>query len=161
MISQVENGGVTKQTTMKLKDWLAKFVEEYKPNIQATTRAGYEEKIQNCVTPYIGNIQVKALTTDAIQKWVNQLSKSGSSPKTIRNAFNIVNAAMKKAVVTGMVSRNPCEGVELPKLERFEAHVYGTDTIKKALALSENDPTMHLILVLLLSLGLRRVNCVL
>lgn len=155
LIAQADGGGVTKQSTTKLSDWLDQYITNYKPNIEETTKASYEEKVKNCVDPYIGKRQLKELNADIMQGWVNDLSKGGASPKTIRNAYNVVNAALKKAVVTRMISHNPCEGVELPKLEHPKTKVYTADQIKEALKLAEGTD-MHLILLLFATTGLRR-----
>ena len=155
LITQFENGGIAKPTSIRLSDWLDQYITNFKPDIEATTKASYEEKAKNCVKPYIGQHQLKVLNASVMQGWINSLSKNGVSPKTIRNAYNVVNAALKKAVVIGMIPHNPCEGVELPKLQRYEAHVYDTDNIKKALELAEGTD-MYLPLLLLSTAGLRR-----
>ena len=155
MIRELEGGSLARQSPMKLEAWLNRYITDYKPNIEATTRAGYEEKIRNCVLPEIGRIPVSALNANTIQKWVNGLDSQGMSPKTIRNAYNIVHAALKKAKVIGMIPSDPCEGVELPKLERYEAHVYDTETIRRAIETARGTD-MFLPVVLLTNVGLRR-----
>jgi hypothetical protein len=49
---------------------------------------------------------------------VNDMLARGLSPKNIRDTYNNINAAMKKAVSLRMIPYNPCEGVVLPKLKR-------------------------------------------
>lgn len=155
MIADMENGSITTASAMKVKDWMDNWLALYLPNIEATTRAGYREKIDNYIIPTLGNIQLKALNTDHVQKWINELHQRGLSPKTIRNAYNNLNAALKKAVVLRMIPYNPCNGVELPKLVKYEAQVYDTDGIHKALDAAKGSD-MYLIVLLGLSVGLRR-----
>ena len=155
MIADMESGNITTASAMKIKDWMENWLTLYLPNIEATTRAGYREKIDNYIIPSLGNIQLKALNTDHVQKWVNELQQRGLSPKTIRNAYNNLNAALKKAVVLRMIPYNPCSGVELPKLVRYEAKIYDTDGIQKALEAAKGSD-MYLIVLLGLSVGLRR-----
>ena len=45
MIDDMENGNITSASAMKVEDWMNTWLENYLPNIEATTRAGYREKI--------------------------------------------------------------------------------------------------------------------
>ena len=155
MIDDMENGNITSASAMKVEDWMNTWLENYLPNIEATTRAGYREKIKNYIIPELGNTQLKVLKADQVQRWINGLRQRGLSPKTIRNVYNNLNAAMKKAVVLRMLPFNPCDGVELPKLIRYEAKVYDTQEIKRLLEAAKGSD-MYLVVLLGVSVGLRR-----
>ena len=155
LIAEIENGGITAPSTMKLSDWLNRWLTTYLPNIEETTRVGYKEKIEGYIIPALGKIQLKSLNADHVQIWINSMNKRGLSPKTIRNAYNNLNAAMKKAVVLRMIPHNPCEGVELPKLVKYQASIYSPPDIKKALAAAKGTD-MYIPVVLAMLVGLRR-----
>lgn len=155
LITDCESGGVAAPSAMKIEDWMAQWLSLYLPNIEPTTRDSYEEKIRNYIIPGLGKIQLKSLKTENIQRWVNDLSTRGLSPKTIRNAYNNLNAALKKACVLRMIPYNPCDGVELPKLEHYEAKIYDADDINIALEKAKGTD-MYLIIFLLAMVGLRR-----
>lgn len=132
-------------------DWL----DNYRPNIEETTRNGYREKAKNHIIPTLGKIPLNALRAEHIQKWVNSLSQQGLSPKTIRNAYNVLNPALKKAVALHMIPHNPSDGVELPKLIRPQTEVYDDGLRKRAMQAAQGTD-MYLILLLELTVGLRR-----
>ncbi|MBO7275892.1 MAG: site-specific integrase [Clostridia bacterium] len=155
LINEVESGGVVTQSAIKLGDWLDEWLKLYLPNIEATTRTGYRDKIDNMIKPYLGKIQLKALKTENIQSWINELNGKGLAPKSIRNAFNNLNAALKKAVVLRKLSHNPCEGAVLPKLKRYQAKVYNATQVNNLLNLA-SDTDFYLALVIILTTGLRR-----
>lgn len=155
MITEVENGGIAAASTMRVEDWLKQWLSMYLPNIEATTRVSYEEKVRNYIIPAMGKISLKSLKTENVQSWVNSMSARGLSPKTIRNAFNNLNAALKKACVLRMIPYNPCEGVELPKLQKYQASIYTTPDIHKALA-AASGTDMYIPVMLALTVGLRR-----
>jgi len=148
-------GNLIAPAPIKLSKWMDDWLTNYLPNIAQTTRDGYEEKIKNYIVPNLGHIPINALTPNHIQSWVNKLQQSGLSPKTIRNAYNNLNAALKKAVVLRMIPHNPCEGVELPKLQRYEAKIYDTTDIQKALDAAKGTG-IYLLVLLGVSVGLRR-----
>lgn len=155
MISEAENGGIVSSSSLTLKSWLETWLQSYMPNIAQTTRAGYEEKITEYIAPKLGHIPISSLTPIAIQTFFNDLSSKGLSAKTVRNTFNILNPALKKAVALRMIQFNPCTGVELPKLVKPKTNIYNSTQITEMLKLSK-DTDMHLIAVLCFSLGLRR-----
>lgn len=155
MIAEIEGGGISKPSAMKLADWMDTWLTTYLPNIEETTRDGYREKIENYIKPTIGHLPLKALSPKAIQDWINNLMKNGLSSKTIRNAYNNLNAALKKAVILQMIVRNPCEGTELPKLQKYQAQVYNVAMIQQALAAADSQ-SIYLMILLGGCVGLRR-----
>ena len=154
MIDELENGGIAKPSALKLKDWLNQYIELYLPDIEYTTRKGYEETIRNRINPFLGEIPIKTLNATTIQKWVNDMKKR-YSPKTIHNAYNIINPALEKAVVLKMIPRNPCVGSIKPKKVVKETDVYTSEELNLALSVAEGT-TMYVPLLLELSTGLRR-----
>lgn len=157
MLDEVENGNMPqKSSAVKFKDWINRWVQEYLPNIEETTRAGYKEKIKTCIIPELGNIPLNALKTDHIQSWVNYLREERElSPKSIKNAFHNVNASLKKAVKLRLIPYNPCEGVELPKLRKYTGKVYTKEQIDDVLKITQNTD-MFLPVLLGFCVGLRR-----
>lgn len=155
MIAEIEGGGICAPSAMKLADWMDTWLTTYLPNIEETTRDGYREKIENYIKPTIGHLPLKALSPKAIQDWINNLMKNGLSSKTIRNAYNNLNAALKKAVILQMIVRNPCEGTELPKLQKYQAQVYNVAMIQQALAAADSQ-SIYLMILLGACVGLRR-----
>lgn len=155
MIAKIEGGGISQPSAMKLADWLDTWLETYLPNIEETTRDGYREKIDNYIKPNLGHLPLKALSPKIIQDWINNLMKENLSPKTIRNAYNNLNAALKKAVILQMIVRNPCEGTELPKLQKYQAQVYSVAMIQQALVAADS-VSLYLMILLGACVGLRR-----
>lgn len=155
MISDLEAGNISTPSTIKLSAWLDTWLTTYLPNIEQTTREGYEEKIKLYIKPALGHIPLKALKNNDVQTWINNLKGNGKSPKTIRNAYNNLNAALKQAVILRMIPYNPCEGTVLPKLQKYQAQVYNVSMIQQALAVADNLST-YVMILLGASVGLRR-----
>ena len=67
-IYALNTGGVqTAPSSMKLKDWLTEWMNVYKKDLEATSRASYLERIDYRITPYLGNIPLKNITPTAVQ----------------------------------------------------------------------------------------------
>jgi len=155
MISEIENGGIVSPSALTVKEWMKTWLNSYKTNIEETTKIGYQEKIDEYINPYIGHIPIKSLQSLVVQNLINDLKNKGLAPKTIRNFYNILNPAMKKAVELRMIPYNPCEGATLPKLVKFKPKVYDKDQIAEVLEKAKGTD-MYLIVVLEFSLGIRR-----
>lgn len=155
MINDLEKGIAVKKTNKTIADWLDEWLELYLPNVAETTRVGYKTKIRCYIKPAIGEILLQSLRANHVQKMVNDMIGRGLSPKNIRDTYNNINAAMKKAVVLRMISFNPCEGVVLPKLKRYKAKVYDITNIHKLLELTKGTD-MYIPVLLCVTAGLRR-----
>lgn len=157
MITQINDGGtgIIKPSAIKLSDWLDEWLKLYLPNIEETTRAGYVERVNNRLKPYLGNIPLKNLKNSDIQQWINELKDDGLSPKTIKNVYLNLNAALDKAVILRMLPSNPCNGVELPKLVKYNAQVYNNSEMTQALKAAEGTE-MYFLLSLMFTTSLRR-----
>ena len=155
MMAEIDSGGIVTASAMKTGDWMREWLKLYLPNIEATTRDSYRDKIENYIEPILGNIPLKALKTSNVQSWVNELAQRKLAPKTIRNAYNNLNAAMKKAVLLQMIPHNPCNGAELPKMKRYQAQVY-TSAELNALLTAAKDTDFHLAIAIMSATGIRR-----
>jgi integrase len=155
MIADMDKGIALRKSPKNVSEWLDEWVELYLPNVEETTRIGYKTKIRCYLKPAIGDILVQSLRAGHVQKMVNDMLARGLSPKNIRDTFNNINAAMKKAVSLRMIPYNPCEGVVLPKLKRYKAKVYDVNMIHTLLSTAEGTD-MYLPIMLCVLLGLRR-----
>lgn len=155
MINTLASGNIATPSTIKLTAWMGTWLNRYLPNIEQTTRDDYASKIDLYIKPVLGHLPLSIIKNNDIQIWVNNLIKSGKSPKTIRNIYNILRPALEKAVVLGMLPRNPCVGTELPKLQKYQAQVYNVAMIQQALATAD-DLSTYMMILLGASVGLRR-----
>lgn len=155
MISEAEKGKLHNQSKIKLGAWMDEWMELYLPNIEETTRVGYKTKINCYIKPALGDVLLKSLRTEHIQRLVNDMLENDLSPKSIREVYNNINAALKKAVLLRMIQYNPCEGVVLPKLKRYKAKVYDIKKIHDLLDIAQGTD-MYLPILLCVTAGLRR-----
>lgn len=155
MINDMEQNKIIKKNHKSVAEWLDEWINLYLPNVEETTRVGYKTKLRCYIKPAIGDIQICSLRAEHVQKMVNDMLARGLSPKNIRDTFNNINAAMKKAVVLRLIPYNPCEGVVLPKLKKYRAKVYDDVMIHKLLDIAEGTD-MYIPILLGALLGLRR-----
>jgi integrase len=103
-----------KKTTIKevMEDYL-EIVK--KPTVKPRTYINYSELVKWYITPELGEIELKSLTTLRIQKhyhWMGE--KRGLSPRQIRQTHTLLNGALKAATTWQMIPLNPAAGIKLP-----------------------------------------------
>lgn len=148
-------------SSMALKEWMEIWLNTFGTELSATTKARYRDIISHYINPKLGMILLHKLTMLDIQDFLNEIkncSPCSGHPlraKTIRNIYHVLNSACKKAVRNGNLSRNPCEGIQLPKKEPYEAAIYDHSSIQRCLQYAK-DTDLYLPLLLCFSMGLRR-----
>jgi len=83
------------------------------------TRHRYRRFVENDLGA-LASRPVTAVTPDSIAAWVNALSAAGAAGKTIANKHGFLSGALAKAVRSGLIAANPCDGTNLPKTEQEE-----------------------------------------
>lgn len=77
-------------------------------------RKRYRRSIdQHFVT--LGQVKVRRVSSGHIVDWTRHMQDKGLVPKTIANHRGLLSAAFDTAINTGLIDRNPCAGVKLPK----------------------------------------------
>lgn len=87
----------------------------------------------------IGHVELSALTSSRVQKWVNQLAET-DTPKTVRNKFALLGAAYEMFVGERLE-------VTLPAKVRPDLHTPSTEDVKKLIAFLEEKPGREPLLI--------------
>lgn len=90
--------------------WLATQVQP-KPS----TRNGYESIVRSAIVPKWGETQLAGLTHAGIQKWLAEVS-TRAAPSTTRSYHRVLSIMLKYAIRDGRLTRNPADGVKLPRV---------------------------------------------
>lgn len=116
---------------LTLREWTAHTVESWN-DLRPTTLARYETVIASQILPSLGDLPIGRVDTVVVQRWVNDLGKSGLSPATVRKAYQTLARIMRDAVVAKRVPFSPCmPEIRLPKVERHEARFLTPDEVKR------------------------------
>lgn len=115
-----KNDGITAQkitVSEFMLDWLhLTKVNELKP----ISYDRLEQTIVKQITPRIGWIQVGALTSDDIQKMLNNLREEDYGISSIKKVYNALTDCFGNAVDKRKLPFNPTTGVTMPRQEFFD-----------------------------------------
>ena len=163
MMADLETDSYVKNTAVTIEKYFREWYDTYiEPHKSPTTAATYLYNMENYIIPRFGKLKLQGgLTIIDIQRWINELSvKSPLSskplaPKSIRNLYMNLNAALKRAVILGYIAKNPAENVELPKCKQYKAEIYSSDELQKLFEAARGTD-IEVGIMLLVCLGIRR-----
>jgi integrase len=152
-------------TTEYLTQWIETYERSQSRKITTTVTTGYH--VRSYLIPRLGTIRLSKLTAHTIAGIYADLLENGRtglsgrtgalSPKTVRNIAGTFHKALEDAVKRGYLSRNPTDGVDLPRWERPEIMPYDETEVMAFLeyAAKDGDPTTAL-WRLMFATGIRR-----
>jgi integrase len=135
-----------------LDQWLADVV---RPNVRPWTYKGYEVHIRLHIKPALGRIGLDKLQPLHVQQLINERSRTGLSPKTVRYVLGTLRAALNQAMRWGLISRNPATLVDGPRVEQYEINPLSPEEARAFLAAVKGD-RLEALYSVALTMGLRQ-----
>lgn len=111
------------QSTLSVQDYMNQWLETVKRRTMKPS--GYDRLESTCVKqvyPSIGDIQIHGVTSMDIQEMLNDLSYKYSQ-SVLKKTYDAINSCMKYAVNSGIIDRNPANGVIVPKSSREKKEI--------------------------------------
>lgn len=91
------------------EQWHAEHAEKVTFNASAIYNASIKELVE-----LWGNEPIDSITPAMIQSLLNQMAKQSFARRTVQVRLNALNQIYDKAIIEGLVSVNPCNGVRMP-----------------------------------------------
>ena len=169
-IAEAEKLDMSRAKSYTLGAWIKLWYEVYaEPRLREKTKDYYLNYIDNHIVPELGNTPLEKLPTIQIQKFYNDLQKSGRiqrythiklkdkglSTRVVRGIHTLLNNCLEQAVAERLILANPAKGCRLPKLEKREMKILPEDKIGPYLAEAERRGLLAAF-YLELTTGLRR-----
>lgn len=85
-------------------------------HLEVTTKAGYKSYLRKHFVPFFGDMHLARIMPSTVQEWVTQATDSGLAPRTITKYHVMLHSVFARAVRDRIISFNPCENTELPKV---------------------------------------------
>ena len=169
-IAEAEKLDMSRAKSYTLGAWIKLWYEVYaEPRLREKTKHYYLNYIDNHIVPELGGTPLEKLTTIQIQKFYNDLQKSGRiqrythiklkdkglSTRVVQGIHTLLNSCLEQAVAERLILTNPAKGCRLPKLEKREMKILPEDKIGPYLAEAERRG-LSAAFYLELTTGLRR-----
>ncbi len=148
---QQENNLFIAPTTKTVAGLLADYVCLVgKKKWALSTYTDKQRKIENYITPYIGDLNITKVTTRTLDEFYDRLSKTKAackyghtdngniSPRTIWEVHNILRPAFRQAVIWGEVGKNPADNCVLEKPTTRNRSCWSKEEYEKAASFCDN-----------------------
>ncbi|MBC7760796.1 MAG: site-specific integrase, partial [Candidatus Saccharibacteria bacterium] len=102
------------RSRITVEEWAQRWYDA-QLQLKATTLSGYRYTLDKHILPTWGQVRLSDIGHAEVQAWVTALSKTLAA-STVRQIYLVLSGLVKYAVRDGRLSRNPCEGVQLPRV---------------------------------------------
>jgi integrase len=138
IVRERDQGTFVDSPSITVNEYFERWHESVsKIRTSARTSDGHKAKYDRYFRKTIGYKKLDKLNVVDIQKVYGQLIGRGLSAQTIKHAHAVLNCALKQAVRWNLISRNPAELVELPKVQRVERRVLSAEEARRFIKASE------------------------
>jgi len=134
--------GYKEPSKMMFCDYMTKWVETHKVNIQPKTHEANTFYLKKHVYPFFKALDVSLtnVKSEAIQAYCDLKISEGLNPNTVIRHYAMIRTALNHAYKSKLIRANPCDWVVKPKSKKYFGAFYTADEIKKLLALFKGSP---------------------
>lgn len=155
MLRELDTGSFIEPSKQSLQDYLKAWLENsVRLTVAERTFEDYKGRLLKDVIPALGAKRLESLSLNDFQQVYARMVTRGLSPRTVRYTHAIVKQALEKAVVSGLLFRNPAQHADLPRQQRNEMAVLTPVQVNSFLAVTK-ESELHALWVILLLGGLR------
>jgi len=158
-LQKQDNGEVSADLTeITVKDLFARWFElTMKRKIKETTFKEYTNAVNYRIVPVLGDYQVKKLNTLLLQKFINDLTDEGLSPRYIEYLNTILYGALDAARKWKIIQTNPLIDVDKPRPRRVEQKTWSVKEMHIFLDVTKlTNPRLYALIHTALFTGCRR-----
>lgn len=123
-----DQGIFVEPTLLTVNEYLNKWLETAaRPRVSRRTADGYASLLERYIRGQLGQRRLDKLQPLDIQKVYSQMQARGLSARVVRHTHSVLHNALKQACKWGILSRNPSDLVELPRVPYKERRVLSPD----------------------------------
>lgn len=153
---EIQHGTYIDPDISTLSEYLNQWLERCRngKRLADSTIESYECNLRNHILPNIGWMRLAKLKGTHLQSFFDALIGK-LSPKTMKNIHTLLHSALQQAVRLDMISKNPADNIELPRLIRPDIKI-GTeqDIMKLFIAIEKSKYSVPIQIIL--GTGIRR-----
>ncbi|MDO4389463.1 MAG: site-specific integrase [Eubacteriales bacterium] len=133
-------------SNMLLCNWLQYWLEsEVLGRVKTSSYQTYLQQINIHLIPALGDFSLSKLTPVVVHSFISQMEETGFAHNTVKNAFRLLNAALRFAQEEGLILKNPCKKVRVQPKEMMEQRVLSQseqEKVRKTALAQEDLPTL-------------------
>jgi integrase len=149
-----QQGRLPAKSSQTVRDYLRTWLEnDVKSNLAPRTYENYELNVRR-VDQLIGSVRLNALKPDQLKAAYRDLLQKGLSPRSVQQVHRTLRAALRQAVKSEYIYRDPTFGVKPPRAAEREEVVLTPEQVRSLFA-STADHYLYPVWVVLATTGMR------
>lgn len=128
-----QRGHAVSVSDLTVSGLIEEFLERAETRLSERTILNYRQRHEHMIKPHLGSRRIVTLETMDVQRWVTMINGS-FAPATVNNAISVLTAALREAVVLGLLPRNPATGVRRPSIVREKYVTWSAEECGRFLA---------------------------
>ncbi len=156
-ISESKNGfAFDSNGNIRVKDYLSGWLEDSeRVSVSTRTYERKEEIVRLHIAPLLGNMRLKNLSPNHLQRLYREKLDSGLAPRTVNQIHRTLNKALNEAVKWRVIPYNVCSAVAPPKCISKEMNVLTLEQVDQLLDSAKGD-RFEALYALAVTTGMRR-----
>ena len=163
LLSERDSGVDQPLGKLTLGDYLERWLRDYvEPNLAPKTARSYADIVRRHIAPSLGGVLLAKLRPAHLQAHYARALRQGRldgkgalSPQSVLHQHHALRAALRQAVKLQLLVRNPCDGVQPPRVARTEMRALNPKEATRLMRAADDTPFGPLIRTALLT-GLRQ-----
>lgn len=130
------------KSLMSYRQWVTEWKRDIQTTVKVSTFSDYSYKLTHYLLPHLGDLPLYQLSSEKIQELVNLYMKEELSPNSIQIIICLLKKTLKDAQRQGLLFKNPCDLVKLPKRIAKKVHALTVEeqrALVKAVDTTEDD----------------------
>ena len=163
-IKEFDIAGGYVHNDVSFSDYVRSWLVHIERKVDTITFQGYKTLAEGHILPYFDKTKDRLcnLTYQIIQQYIDFKhregrldGKGGLSPTSLKLHKNVINQTLNHAVKHRLIPSNPCQFVDLPRIQRYESSFYNARQITELFRAFKDEPILPLIKITAFY-GLRR-----
>lgn len=166
ILTAIDQNTYTDPGKMTLGEYLRKWLADFSLlNRRKTTEDGYRIIIEKHLIPALGHIKLSRLQPAHIQDYYTRALREGCkdprrktkelSTTTVHHHHALLHRVLQTAYKQRLISYNPCDLVEAPRMKKYKAKVYDEAAVARLIEAAEGT-VLYIPILITLATGLRR-----
>ena len=135
--------------------YLTSWLDATKATVRPATWRRYEQYVRLHALPLLGTVPLVKLTAQQVQLLYAKKLEEGQSSTSVHHLHAVLHRALEAAVRLGLLQRNVCDLVDVPRMRHHEMTTLSEEQAHKLLAAAKGE-RLEALYVLALSTGMRQ-----
>ena len=154
-LGEKQKGTLVTEKIPSLSEFTARWlVDVAKPRLKASTHLRYTQLLDKHVLPTLGKVRLNKLTPQHLHRLYREKLAAGLAPRSVGHIHRVLHVALETALRWDLVSRNVCDLVDPPRVDRGEYQVLNPEQARRFLQAVQDDP-LEAYYIVALTTGMR------